>query len=54
MTERLCHRCQRWRHGCFRSVDHVPYFSVLCPDCLVKCPQAVAEHYEPIEPGAAT
>ena len=49
----LCHRCQNWRRGCFRAVDEVPYFSVLCAQCLIKCPQRVADHYAPIAPGAS-
>lgn len=49
----LCHRCQEWKRGCFRAIDDVPYFSTLCPDCLVKCPQRIAEHYAPDGGGAA-
>jgi hypothetical protein len=50
---RLCHRCQKFRHGCFQAIDDVPYYSVLCAGCLVKCPQLVAEHYAPIGEGAS-
>jgi len=47
----LCHRCQNWRRGCFRATDDVPYFSVLCAECLTKCLQRVANHYAPIATG---
>ena len=62
MTERtvdsgplgLCHKCQKWKPKCFRAIDDVPYYSTLCPECLVKCPQGVAEHYEQSAPEAAS
>jgi len=49
----LCRRCQKWRYYCFRAVNDVPYFSVLCSECLAKCPQRVADHYAPMDAGVS-
>jgi hypothetical protein len=47
VTLRLCFRCQNWTRNCFRAVDSVPFYSVLCTPCLVKCPDSIAAHYAP-------